>query len=911
MQTIKVITSMLLLLYFRFKQRIHSRHLLLQIILILLGTSSLVQAQTTLNSGATVNVSMAQGQAFSGNFAGTGTQDNVYTVVGVLPPGISTSTIPKPPPATSNHELVISGTPSAAGTYTVNVNVSATFFSAPITYTTTIVITVTPPPIPAPVASDSTHTVSKNSTSNNLIPTISGDFNSIAISSAPSHGTAVVSGSSIVYTPNTSYLGSDFLRYQAIGPGGSSAFVTMSINVTEATPVIETSSARVTANSTTALITPTISGGATVIDIATPPSRGVATVEGLAIRYVPEPGFYGVDRIAIRAIGPGGTSAPVTITINVEALAPVLSPASFEVVANSSANLIIPKTVGIATAINVNTPANHGTTIIRGTDILYTPNPGYVGDDVVTVSATGPGGVSNAVNLAIVVKPIAGASNNITVQANSANNVLPVLSLAGAVRLNLTTLPTQGTAAVQVLALNYTPKPNFVGSDSVTYAVIGSNGSFASATIQISVVAAAPVFKNASLTVETGRSGSIDLAGLISGPMFNGVTVRLNSPPAHGVASISGTVLTYSSTAGYIGLDSLQLTATAIGGTSNPAQLLITVVPRPDPSKDPGVIAMFAANTAAVRHFEQTQIEHFNGRMLSLASQSANGNSTAGQNSVTECGPISYWVSGLNSAGRYRTVNGLKYSTFGLSAGGDRCFAGGQTHIGFGLGYARDHSESEQDLSFMKANANTAVSYLTTQLLPSMRFSFMIGVNQIQDRFARFDVHDQALAYGEWKGTQMISSGALSSDLSFDKVLLIPYMRLDLTKLQLDPFSESGSGTYLLHYHKQTMQSQRSTLGFNSEMKLATSWGELIPRLKLELQRDFARRDSLKINYIDLPDAVYLVPSNDLDRRVVLVSLGADMIWKNGMMTIFNFSHTNANANNKSNRFNVRFSYQY
>jgi outer membrane autotransporter protein len=464
---------------------------------------------------------------------------------------------------------------------------------------------------------------------------------------------------------------------------------------------------------------------------------------------------------------------------------------------------------------------------------------------------------------------------------------------------------------VQGLGLNYTPKPNFVGSDSVTYAVVGVNGSFASTTIQISVVAAAPVFKDASLTVETGRSASIDLASLISGPMFNGVSIRLNSSPTHGVARISGTVLTYSSTAGYVGLDSLQLTATAIGGTSNPAQLLITVVPRPDPSKDPGVIAMFAANTAAVRHFEQTQIEHFDGRMLSLASQSANGKSTAGQNTVTECGPISYWVSGLNSAGRYRTMNGLKYSTFGLSAGGDRCFAGGQTHIGFGLGYARDHSESERDLSFMKASANTAASYLTTQLFPSMRFSFMIGVNQIQDRFARFDVHDQALAYGEWKGTQMISSGALSSDVSFGKVLLIPYLRLDLTKLQLDPFSESGGGAYLLHYHKQTMQSQRSTLGFNSEIKLATSWGELIPRLKLELQRDFARRDSLKINYVDMPDAVYLVPNNDLDRRVVLVSLGADMIWKNGIMAIFNFSHTNANAKNKSNRFNVRFSYQY
>ncbi len=685
----------------------------------------------------------------------------------------------------------------------------------------------------------------------------------------------------------------------------------MAISVTESVPVVEAVTTRFTANSTTNIITPILSGSVTAIDIATPPTRGVATVDGLTVRYTPTPGFYGVDTISIRAVGVGGTSAPAVITINVEALAPVLSAANFQVVANSSANVISPKILGIATALNVVGPSTHGITTIRGTDILYTPNPAYVGTDAVTISANGPGGISNTVTLAIAVQAIADTSSNLIVQANSGNNVLPVLTLAGAISLNISGQPTQGSVVVQGLGLSYTPKQNYVGTDSVSYSLLGSNGNFASGTIQISVVAAAPVLKNANLTVETGRSGSIDLASLISGPTFSGVSIRLNGAPAHGVASVNGTLVTYTSTVGYVGTDSLQLTATAVGGTSNVAQLMITVIPRPDPSKDPGVLAMFAANTAAVRHFEQTQIEHFNGRMLSLASQSAAGKSAGEQKNERECGAISYWVSGLNSTGRYRTVNGLKYSTLGFSAGGDRCFAGGQTHIGFGVGYARDHSESERDLSFMKATANTAASYLTTQLLPSMRFSFMLGVNQIQDRFARFEDNDLSLAYGEWKGSQMISSGAISSDLSFGKIILVPYVRLDMAKLKLDPFSESGDGDYLLHYHKQTMLSQRSTLGFNSEMKVATSWGELIPRLKVELQRDFARRDSLKINYIDVPDAVYLVPNNDLDRRMILISLGADMMWKNGMVTIINFTHSNANAGNKANRLNLRFSYQY
>lgn len=958
--------------------------------------SNLVQAQTILNSGATVNVTMAQGQSFSQNFEGTGTQDNVYTISGALPPGIGTSTIPKPPPATNGHELILSGTPTSAGSYSFTVNVSATFFSVPILYTTTINVTVVSA---APVASNSTKTVVQSSSGNSITPVTSGSVTSISIASTPSHGVASVSGLNLIYTPSSGYLGSDTISYQATGPGGTSSIATISINVVEPPPSLESGNVRVSANTTLNLITPAITGNATSLSIVgtpahgvvtvngldlfytpnrdyvgadqvslyvvgaagssnvatlniqvlddlpkltssavtvntdsstypititptvsgnvssiaiqTPPSHGVATVSGLGIRYTPQPGYVGVDTLSVVAIGVGGTSAPASITINVVAVAPVLSATNVQVVANSTSNLIAPKIVGLAIQINIVNGVSHGSVVQRGTDLLYTPTAAYVGSDALTITASGPGGVSNTVTIAIEVQAMNGTVNSVVVQANSAANPLPVAALAGALSLSLSTPAAHGVVTVNGMSLSYVPATNYVGNDSVSYSVLGSNGSFASATINISVVAAAPVAKNMSLTVETGRSASVDLASLISGPVFSGLTINLNSSPAHGAASLSGTRITYTPAPGYIGPDSLSFTATAIGGVSNAAQLIITVVPRPDPSKDPGVLAVVSANAAAVRHFEQTQIEHFNGRMMELASQAGSSKNEENKERKTECGPLAMWVSGLNSVGSYRSANGLKYTTMGFSAGADRCFGGGQTHIGFGLGYARDHSEFERNPSFVTATANTAASYLTTQLFPSMRFSFMLGVNQIDDRFGRQDGNDLSLAFGQWKGTQMISSGAISSDLSFSKIVVIPYVRLDMTKLKLDPFSETGAGAYLLHYHGQTMLSQRSTIGFNSEMKVATPWGELIPRLKMEYQRDFARRDSLKINYIDAPDAIYLVPSNDIDRRLLLLSLGADMMWKNGIVTIFNYTHSDANGGNKANRFNVRFSYQY
>ncbi|MFZ6801316.1 Ig-like domain-containing protein [Undibacterium sp. Di24W] len=1042
-----------------------------------------VQAQTILNSGATVNVTMTQGQTFSQNFEGTGTQDNVYTVVGTLPSGIGTTTIPKSPPATNGHELVMSGTPTTAGSYTFTVNVSATFFSVPVLYSTTINVTVLPPAPVAPTANGFSQSVTQNSTNNVLSPSTSGSVSSISVISTPLHGTATVSGLNIIYTPTSGYAGSDTFSYQATGPGGTSSAATVSItvaaaafsvtplnitilantsansivpvitgsassliivsgashgsvsvnglalrytpaagyvgsdsvvviasngsansapanisiNVVEPSPILESSIVRVNTNSSANLINPSIQGNAaslsiigmpthgvvtlngldlrytpekgyagidqitllalgtggpsstatitinvvndlpvvnattinvnanssgnsiipstsgnvSSIAIRTPPGRGVAIISGLGVSYTPEPGFVGVDTLSVTATGIGGTSIPALITINVLAVAPVLTGSNVQVVANSVANSIIPKIAGLATTINIVSASSHGSVVLRGTELLYTPTTGYIGNDAVTITATGAGGVSNSVTITINVQAISASSNSVIVQANSTTNPLPVLSLAGAISLSVSAQPTRGVLAVNGMTLSYTPASNFVGTDSLTYAVLGSNGSFASATINISVVAAAPVAKNANLTVETGRSASIDLATLVSGPVFSGVTISLNTLPEHGVAGVSGTRVTYTPAPGYIGGDSINFTATAIGGVSNVAQLIITVVPRPDPSKDTGVLAMFTATTAAVRHFEQTQIEHFNGRMFELASQASTSKTDENKERKTECGPLAMWVSGLNSAGSYRSANGLKYTTMGFSAGGDRCFGGGKTHIGFGLGYARDHSEFERNPSFMTATANTAASYLTTQLFPAMRFSFMLGVNQIEDRFGRQDGKDLSMAFGQWKGTQMISSGSVSGDLSFSKIVLMPYVRLDMTKMKLDPFSETGAGSNLLHYHEQTMLSQRSTVGFNSEMKIVTSWGELIPRLKMEYQRDFARRDSLKINYIDLPDAIYLIPSNDVDRRMLLLSLGADMMWKNGIVTIFNYTHADANGGNKANRFNVRFSYQY
>ena len=64
-----------------------------------------------------------------------------------------------------------------------------------------------------------------------LASQITGDHDSIAIGTAPAHGTTSVAGDVVTYTPAAGYYGADSFTYTATGPGGTSAAATVSLTV--------------------------------------------------------------------------------------------------------------------------------------------------------------------------------------------------------------------------------------------------------------------------------------------------------------------------------------------------------------------------------------------------------------------------------------------------------------------------------------------------------------------------------------------------------------------------------------------------------------------------------------------------------------------------------------------------------
>ncbi|MDO1581089.1 putative Ig domain-containing protein [Rhizobium oryzicola] len=89
------------------------------------------------------------------------------------------------------------------------------------------------PPLLPPVTGAVSATVAANSASNAIALSLAGDAaTSVAVVTAPSHGTATASGLSISYTPAAGYSGPDSFSYTASNGGGTSAPATVSISIT-------------------------------------------------------------------------------------------------------------------------------------------------------------------------------------------------------------------------------------------------------------------------------------------------------------------------------------------------------------------------------------------------------------------------------------------------------------------------------------------------------------------------------------------------------------------------------------------------------------------------------------------------------------------------------------------------------
>ncbi len=188
----------------------------------------------------------------------------------------------------------------------------------------TVTITVGAPAVPV-VAAKSVTTPYDTATAIDLSGSITGvDVTAVTVATAPGHGTTAVSGKVVTYTPSaTFYGGTDSFSYTATNPGGRSRPATVTVTVGKPAPPVAVADKATTPGDQPVAIAVTANdtGIITSVAVAGSPAHGTAAATGTAITYTPAMGFAGSDSFTYRALGPGGSSAPATVSVTVTPLA--------------------------------------------------------------------------------------------------------------------------------------------------------------------------------------------------------------------------------------------------------------------------------------------------------------------------------------------------------------------------------------------------------------------------------------------------------------------------------------------------------------------------------------------------------------------------------------------------------------
>ena len=329
----------------------------------------------------------------------------------------------------------------------------------------------------------------------------------------PPHGTAAVQGDgTVLYTPDANYNGSDSFTYTVSdGTHTDTGAVAMTVTPGEDPPVA-TDDALVTLLNTAANVAvlandTDIDGDALTVTGASVPSHGTATVlpDG-SITYAPNLGYNGSDGFDYTVSdGNGGSDVGhVAVTVAASSTPPNAVDDAAGVNEDGSVDVAVlandsdPNGGGL-TVTSVGAAA-HGIATLNGNGTVhYVPAANYNGADSFGYSIRDSIGFTDSATVSVTVSPVndppTAASDTASTQRGHARPRSTSVANDSDVDGDTLTPIAIGGSPVGAVAINgngtiqYTPPPNYYGSDSFSYTVSDGHGGTASANVSVTIAA--------------------------------------------------------------------------------------------------------------------------------------------------------------------------------------------------------------------------------------------------------------------------------------------------------------------------------------------------------------------------------------------------------------------------------------
>ena len=459
----------------------------------------------------------------------------------------------------------------------------------------------------------------------------------------------------------------------------------------------------------------------------------------------------------------------------------------------------------------------------------------------------------------------------------AANPAAPVYAPNG----TFTVSATAGASTSPVVYASTSPAVCTVSGSTVTMVSAGACALTANQAGDTNYSAAAQVTLSVAIGAATPTVSWIeDIVKSVGEPAFelpvptsdsSGAFTYTSSNPA--VATVSGRTVTLIGD----GVTTLTATQAATGNyTQASVTTTLTVSNRPDPTQDASVVGGLQAQVDASVRFAQAQQSNIrerlrqqrynrgntsnNGLSLNVANGSGSGMSVSGadltpDNAVTLPKGWGLWSAGAMTFGDRdgrSGSEGFDFRSDGITVGADWRI---NDDFLFGLagGFGWNDTRLDEARSRLDANQRSLSAYALWRHGDHFFIDGNIGWGKLDFDITRWSAVADATATAQRDGTQTFGSLTMGYDHSSGGMNLTGYGRVDGSRTRLDQYREFGLGIYDLSYGKQTIQNSGVAVGLEGSYLFAESSDQLRPYWMVEYRDAFENKSDVSLNYVVMP----------------------------------------------------------
>lgn len=323
---------------------------------------------------------------------------------------------------------------------------------------------------------------------------------STLIISGPSNGIAAINGGIVTYTSNPNFNGLDTIYYTICDLGGLCASDTIFITVNPVNDAPTVNSDTVYVNENSSVIIDELNNDTdsenninpSSVIIMQGPVHGTTIIDPLTgqITYEPDINYNGNDAIHYAvgdSIGLFGNNI-IFIVVTPVNYAPItktdyttVNEDNSSVTGSPLGNDTDPDNNIDSSSLSIIGPSNGIAVVVSGGYITYAPNPNFNGTDTIYYTICDLGGLCASDTIIITINPINDApitnSDTVYISENTLTTLYPLLndidieSSLDTSTLTIVLKAQNGKAQADTGVINYLPNPDYIGRDTIVYAV--------------------------------------------------------------------------------------------------------------------------------------------------------------------------------------------------------------------------------------------------------------------------------------------------------------------------------------------------------------------------------------------------------------------------------------------------------